>query len=383
MLAQLAKEAGLPSGVLNIVHGTVDTVNFICDSPTIKAVAFVGSNPAGEHIYKRASATGKRVQANMGAKNHTAILPDASRSHAVSSVVGAAFGAAGQRCMALSVAVLVGGAKEWLPDIVEAAKQLKVGSGFEPETAVGPMITPAAVQRAERLIQEAVDEGATVLLDGRGVKVDGFESGNFLGPTVVTGVTPSMAIYKEEVFGPVLCVMVAASLDESIELINANECGRPRHRTFLEPFCSRPVSEMPCSLNGSQVRQRHEHLHLLGPPCALLPAPRRAGAGGDQRGHPGGAAVLLLLGRQEELLGRPQHVRQDGGGLLHARADRHRRVARARRGGHRHLHARPEVRLRSGQRTGGPQRSPHSQPGVGAKRSPSRGEKKGLARAAL
>jgi len=165
------------------------------------------------------------VQANMGAKNHAAVLPDAVKRHAVSSVSGAAFGAAGQRCMALSVAILVGEARTWLPDIVEAAKQLKVGSGFDPSVQVGPMITPQALQRAEALIQSAVDEGATIALDGRGVKVAGYENGNFLAPTIVTGVTPSMQIYKEEVFGPVLCVMEAESLDESVEIINANEYG--------------------------------------------------------------------------------------------------------------------------------------------------------------
>lgn len=225
ILAKLAIEAGLPPGVLNIVHGTVDCVNFMCDEPEIKAVAFVGSNTAGEHIYTRASANGKRVQANMGAKNHTAILPDANRQHAVNSVVGAAFGAAGQRCMALSVAVMVGETKEWVPAIVEAAEKLTVGSGFDTATDVGPMITPAALARAEGLIQSAIDQGANVVLDGRGVKPLGFEKGNFLGPTIVTGVTPEMDIYKEEVFGPVLCVMEADTLADSIEIINKNEYG--------------------------------------------------------------------------------------------------------------------------------------------------------------
>ena len=190
-----------------------------------QAVAFVGSNQAGEHIYKRASANGKRVQSNMGAKNHTSILPDAHKAHAVNSVVGAAFGAAGQRCMALSVAIMVGDANEWIADIVAEAQALQVGSGFDASTDVGPMITPAALQRAEALIESAVAQGATVALDGRGVEVEGFESGNFLGPTVVTGVTVDMDIYKEEVFGPVLCVMEADTLEASMDIINANEYG--------------------------------------------------------------------------------------------------------------------------------------------------------------
>jgi len=225
MLAQMAAEAGLPPGVLNVIHGTVDSVNFICDAPEIKAIGFVGSNQAGEHIYKRAGATGKRVQANMGAKNHTSVMPDAHKNHAISAIVGASMGAAGQRCMALSVAILVGESQAWVPDIVAAAKDLKVGSGFDPKTDVGPMITPQAVQRAERLIQSAIDQGAKVLLDGRGCKPEGFEKGNFLGPTVVSGVTAEMDIYKEEVFGPVICLMEADTLDHSIEMINANEYG--------------------------------------------------------------------------------------------------------------------------------------------------------------
>jgi len=225
MLAQLAIEAGLPPGVLNLVHGSVDCVNFICDAPEIKAVSFVGSNVAGEHIYRRANGNGKRVQSNMGAKNHAAVLPDANKNHAVNSLVGAAFGAAGQRCMALSVGVFVGESKEWIDDVVEAAKQLKVGSGMDPATDVGPVISVQNKAKIEGLIQSAIDQGAKVPLDGRGIKVDGFEDGNFVGPTVVTGVTPDMDIYKEEVFGPVLVCMEADSLDESIEVINGNEYG--------------------------------------------------------------------------------------------------------------------------------------------------------------
>jgi len=225
MVTQLAIEAGLPPGVLNLIQGSVDCVNHICDAPEIKAVSFVGSNPAGEYIYKRANSNGKRVQCNMGAKNHTSIMPDANRNHAVNSVVGAAFGAAGQRCMALSVAVMVGESKEWVDDIVASAKNLKVGSGFDPDVDVGPLITPAAKEKAERLIQSAIDQGAKVLLDGRGIKPDGFENGNFVGPTVVAGVTPDMDIYKEEVFGPVICLMEADTLEDSIEIINANEWG--------------------------------------------------------------------------------------------------------------------------------------------------------------
>lgn len=181
MLAELAAEAGVPKGVLNIVHGAVDCVNYICDEPRIKAISFVGSDHAGKHIYTRGNANGKRVQANLGAKNHAVILPDANKQATLNAVAGAAFGAAGQRCMALSTLVLVGESKEWLPDLVERAKQLKVGYGMEPDTDVGPVITVQSKDRIHRLIQSGVDEGADLLLDGRGVVVKGYEKGNFVG----------------------------------------------------------------------------------------------------------------------------------------------------------------------------------------------------------
>jgi malonate-semialdehyde dehydrogenase (acetylating)/methylmalonate-semialdehyde dehydrogenase len=181
MLAQLAAEAGVPKGVLNIVHGAVDTVNYICDEPRIKAISFVGSDHAGKHIYDRGSLNGKRVQANLGAKNHGVILPDASKQSTLNALAGAAFGAAGQRCMALSTAIFVGEAQDWIPELVERAKALKVSYGMEPDTDVGPLITVQAKERVERLIQSGVDQGATLLLDGRGCKPKGYENGNFVG----------------------------------------------------------------------------------------------------------------------------------------------------------------------------------------------------------
>jgi len=225
MLAKLAIEAGLPPGVLGIIHGTHDCVNFICDAPEIKAISFVGGNAAGQHIYERGNKNGKRVQANLGAKNHGVVMPDANKNHATNSIVGAAFGAAGQRCMALSVGVMVGDAKEWTADIVEKAKELKVGAGTTPGVDVCPVITKDAVKKMESLIQSAEDQGATIALDGRGYKVEGYPDGNWVGPTVVTGVTSDMDIYKEEVFGPVLCVMEADDLDHAIDITNKNEYG--------------------------------------------------------------------------------------------------------------------------------------------------------------
>ena len=170
ILAELAKEAGLPDGVLNIVHGSHRAVDFILDAPEIKAISFVGSNKAGEYIYTRGSANGKRVQANLGAKNHAAVLPDCNKNHALNSIVGAAFGAAGQRCMALSTLVMVGESKEWLPELAELAKSLNMNGGFEKNSDLGPVISPHSKARIESLIASAEEEGATILLDGRGQK---------------------------------------------------------------------------------------------------------------------------------------------------------------------------------------------------------------------
>lgn len=225
IIAELCKEAGLPPGVLNIIHGARRAVNFIIDEPRIKAISFVGSNQAGEYIYARGSANGKRVQANLGAKNHACVMPDANKNATLNAITGAAFGAAGQRCMALSTLVLVGEAQTWLPEIVERAKKLKVNAGFESDADLGPVISPAAKSRIENLIQSGVDDGAELLLDGRGVKPEKYPNGNFVGPTVLANVTPSMACYKEEIFGPVLVCLNADSLDDAIDLINANEYG--------------------------------------------------------------------------------------------------------------------------------------------------------------
>ena len=180
IIAELAREAGFPPGVVNIVHGGAPTVDFIIDEPAIKAIAFVGSNKAGEYIYRRGAEQGKRVQANLGAKNHAAVLPDANKNHAINAIVGAAFGAAGQRCMALSTIVTVGDAKNWLPEIAAKAKDLKVNGGFEEGTDVGPVISPQARERIEELIASAEQEGAKILLDGRGYRPDGYPSGNFV-----------------------------------------------------------------------------------------------------------------------------------------------------------------------------------------------------------
>ena len=223
-LVELALEAGIPPGVLNVVHGGAEVVNAICDHPDIKAISFVGSTHVGSHVYHRASQNGKRVQCMMGAKNHAIVLPDANKDQALNQLTGAAFGAAGQRCMALSVAVLVGEAQQWIPDLVARAKSLRVGPGHD-NPDLGPLISCAARERVSGLIAKGVAEGARLELDGRHVHVAGFEQGNFVGPTIFSGVKPGMSIYQQEIFGPVLCLLAADSLDEAIDIINANPNG--------------------------------------------------------------------------------------------------------------------------------------------------------------
>ena len=223
-LVELAVEAGVPEGVLNVVHGGKATVDAICDHPDIKAVSFVGSTNVGKHVYERASKSGKRAQCMMGAKNHGVILPDANKEQTLNQLAGAAFGAAGQRCMALSVVVLVGAAGEWIDDIKAKAEGLVVSAGKN-DKDLGPLISPAAKARVEHLIGTGVEEGASLILDGRGITVEGYEKGNFVGPTIFDNVTADMQIYQQEIFGPVLCIMRAADLDEAIELLNANPHG--------------------------------------------------------------------------------------------------------------------------------------------------------------
>jgi malonate-semialdehyde dehydrogenase (acetylating)/methylmalonate-semialdehyde dehydrogenase len=224
-LAELAMEAGVPPGVLNVIHGGEDVVNAICDHPDIKAISFVGSTKVGTHVYNRASLAGKRVQCMMGAKNHAIVMPDANKEQALNALLGAAFGAAGQRCMALSVAVLVGEAQKWIPELVAKSKTLKVSGGAEPGTDVGPLVSCAALSRVEGLIERGLADGAQLELDGRKPQVAGYEKGNFVGPTIFSGVKPGMSVYDQEIFGPVLCLVAADDLDQAIGFINGNPNG--------------------------------------------------------------------------------------------------------------------------------------------------------------
>ncbi|KGU87318.1 CoA-acylating methylmalonate-semialdehyde dehydrogenase [Pseudomonas mediterranea] len=225
LLVELAVEAGVPAGVLNVVHGGKDVVDALCTHKDIKAVSFVGSTAVGTHVYDLAGRHGKRVQSMMGAKNHAVVLPDANREQTLNALVGAGFGAAGQRCMATSVVVMVGAARQWLPELKALAQKLKVNAGSEPGTDIGPVISKRAKARILELIESGVQQGAKLELDGRGVSVPGFEQGNFVGPTLFSGVTTDMRIYTEEIFGPVLVVLEVDTLDEAIALVNANPFG--------------------------------------------------------------------------------------------------------------------------------------------------------------
>jgi malonate-semialdehyde dehydrogenase (acetylating)/methylmalonate-semialdehyde dehydrogenase len=209
-----------------VVHGGADTVNALCDHPAVSALSFVGSVPVGTLVYNRASSNGKRVQCMLGAKNHAVVLPDANKEQAINALIGAAFGAAAQRCMAIHVLVLVGEAKKWLPDFVAKAHELKVGPGTDPETDLAALITPSAKERVLGYIEKGIAQGATLELDGRNVKVpQGYEQGNFVGPTIFSGVTPDMDIYNGEIFGPVLCVVHVDTLEKAIEFANKNPYG--------------------------------------------------------------------------------------------------------------------------------------------------------------
>jgi malonate-semialdehyde dehydrogenase (acetylating)/methylmalonate-semialdehyde dehydrogenase len=224
LMAELSKGVW-PDGVLNLIHGSRKTVDFICDEPRIKTISFVGGGQAGKYIHERGSRNGKKVQSNMAAKNHGIIMPDAQKNRSLDAIISAAFGATGQRCMALPVAVFVGEAQEWIPDLVEKAKKLKVGPGHM-DVDIGPVVTRDSKDRIERLINEGVAAGCKLLLDGRNPTIPaGYEKGNWMGATILDGVSPNMSCYTEEIFGPVLSVVRVDTLDEAIQLMNASPYG--------------------------------------------------------------------------------------------------------------------------------------------------------------
>ncbi|RHW76023.1 CoA-acylating methylmalonate-semialdehyde dehydrogenase [Colwellia sp. RSH04] len=222
---ELALEAGIPAGVLNVVHGDANVVNQLIESDEVKAVSFIGSTNIGTKVYNHAAKHGKRAQSMMGAKNHMVIMPDANKDRAINDLLGSAFGAAGQRCMANPVTILVGEARQWLPEIAERAKLMKVGPGTQRDADLGPVVSPQAKNRIINILNSGVEQGATLLVDGRECEVEGYPNGNFVGPTLFTDVTTDMDIYTQEIFGPALCVLEAETLDEAIEVINANPNG--------------------------------------------------------------------------------------------------------------------------------------------------------------
>jgi malonate-semialdehyde dehydrogenase (acetylating) / methylmalonate-semialdehyde dehydrogenase len=226
LVAELWAEAGLPDGVFNVVHGDKEAVDAILDHPGIAAVSFVGSTPIARYIHQRASEKGKRVQALGGAKNHAIVLPDADLDFASDHLVAAAFGSAGERCMAVSATVAVGSAADALVDVVsDKARSVRVGAGRDPASEMGPVVTAAARDRIVGLIGTGEQQGARLAVDGRGIVVPGHENGFFVGPTVIDDVRPEMDVYREEIFGPVLSVLRAGTVDDAIGIINANPYG--------------------------------------------------------------------------------------------------------------------------------------------------------------
>ena len=225
-LAELFTEAGLPDGVFNVIQGDKNVVDLILQSKDISSVSFVGSTPVAKYIYEQSSSYGKRVQALGGAKNHLLVMPDANLDQAVDGIIGAGYGSAGERCMAISVAVAIGNiADELIEKIHNSAQKLKVAPWTNPESDMGPVISKEHKNNIEKYISIGVKEGAKLIEDGRNYKIQGYENGYFVGPTLFDNVTKDMTIYKEEIFGPVVCVVRAKNYDEALNLVNNHKYG--------------------------------------------------------------------------------------------------------------------------------------------------------------
>ena len=245
ILARLLKEAGLPDGVFNVVHGDKEAVDTLLDDPRVQALSFVGSTPIAEYIYARGSAAGKRVQALGGAKNHMVVMPDADLDQAASALMGAGYGSAGERCMAISVAVCVGDATAdaligKLKPMVEA---MRIGPGCQGDPDMGPLVTGAHRDKVRGYVDAGVEEGAKLVVDGRGLKVAGAEEGFFLGGCLFDRVTPDMRIYREEIFGPVLCVVRVPDFDSACQLVNAHEYGNGTAIFTRDGDCARQYAQ--------------------------------------------------------------------------------------------------------------------------------------------
>ena len=319
-VAELYHEAGLPDGVFNVVHGDKVAVDALLEHPGVDAVSFVGSTPIARYVYETGTRHGKRVQALGGAKNHAVVLPDADLEFTANHLTAAGYGSAGQRCMAIAVTVAVGDVAEPLIErLREKALAVKVGPGLDPDSEMGPVVTPQARDRIVGYIDQGVDAGADAVVDGRGIERDG--DGFWVGPTLFDKVTPEMSIYRDEIFGPVLSVVRVDTLAEAIELINAN------------PYAN-GTAIFTSSGQAARIFQREVHV----------------GHDRHQRPDPG-ADGLLLLRRLEGLpVRRPPHPRPRGRALLHARQGDHQPLAR--RGAGRRApprpHALPDRRLTHG-----------------------------------
>ncbi len=226
-LAELMIEAGLPAGILNVVNGDKESVDAILDDPDIKAVGFVGSTPIAEYVYSRATASGKRAQCFGGAKNHMIIMPDADLDQTVDALIGAGYGSAGERCMAVSVAVPVGEetANRLMEKLIPRVESLKIGPSTDPSADFGPVVTRAHLDKVKDYVEIGIKEGATLAVDGRGFTMQGYENGFYMGGCLFDNVTKDMRIYKEEIFGPVLSVVRAKSFQEGLALANEHEYG--------------------------------------------------------------------------------------------------------------------------------------------------------------
>ncbi|GAI76318.1 unnamed protein product, partial [marine sediment metagenome] len=224
-LVEIFKEGGIPDGVLNVVQGDKDAMQALIKAPEVKAVSFVGSTPSANAVYNLATANHKRVQALGGAKNYNVVMPDAEPKQTHGAIIGSTYGCAGERCMASSVLVLVGKAEQILYDVVEAAKNIRMGDGLDPSTQMGPLVTAGHKAKVEGYIEKGILEGANLLLDGRNVSFKGKKGGFYIGPTIFDNVTSDMTIAQEEIFGPVLCVMRAENLNEAINIANKSKFG--------------------------------------------------------------------------------------------------------------------------------------------------------------
>lgn len=225
MIAEIFRQGGLPEGVLSVVQGGADTFKSLVSHGDVKAVSFVGSTPVAKSVWQLGTSLGKRVQSLGGAKNYIVIMPDADPEQTVKAIIGSSFGCAGERCMASSVLLFVGDSDKLLDQVVQAAKGLKLGNGLNEETQMGPVISASHKKRVEEYIQIGSDEGADVILDGRGTSVAGYEDGFFVGPTLLDNVTPQMRVAREEIFGPVLSIMRCDTLQQAIDVANTSEFG--------------------------------------------------------------------------------------------------------------------------------------------------------------